>query len=380
MLASINIDALPVELLDKIFGLLSQPAPSTAKLCNQPDISITQSNTTDLKAVSNVSARWRQAILSELFRYTRVIIRSDQRDFASGWPAEYQDFLAFVGRNDLGRSVESFTLLVEESPTLDHDNTVDYSDPVQNRWEGLFRIVNPTRLTIVAPPPLLGLLTAIPVSIDVRPYFHMPYCILSLGLSVPRGAVASSEQSITPASPPTLLSSRPWDSLLLNEGSFVRAYSDPSYPHNTADPPSLLSALAAVSATAPLAPTIRSLAYIAIFPFAAHVAQIHGFLAQLSRFEIQLLPRGDLQPDPLQMGMAEPLAMEFRRDLVYNELLRYVLDSRVGNEPCLEEIVCHDVAVDATAWKTAVVTQLSVEPERWSEDPDREGVFVRTKQ
>ena len=371
------MDFLPTELLDKIFASLSQPAPSASNLRNQPSFEITQSENTDLKSVSLVSSRWRQTVLPQLFRHARVILRVENRDPTSGWPAIYQDYLTFIETNELERAIESFTLLVEASPVPDQDDAVNYSDQMQNRWHDLLLIVNPKRLTIAALPPILGLLAALPVPMDSRQELHMPYCILSLGCSVSSRSPAPSPLNLAQPSTRTLLSCHPWDSLLLNEGSFLRAYTNTSY--QSTNPPSLLSALALLPLPTTLTPTIRSLTYIAIFPFWEHVAQLHGFLAHLRRLEVQLLPRGDLQPDPWQSGMADTLVLQYHKDLAYSNLLRHMLDAPIGQAQCLEEIVCLDVAVDAAGWKEAVQTELAGITGDWKEDPDREGVFVQVR-
>jgi hypothetical protein len=369
-----NINSLPAELLDKIFGFLDQPAPSVAVLEDQPQLEITFSNTADLKSISCVSSRWRQAVIQPLFRHTRLIFRSDNRDFTTGWPAEYQSFLAFVRSNDLGPSVQSFTLEVEESPDLDHDDEIYSSEPIPNPWQDFFAALDPLRLTIIAPPPVLGLLTAIPVTVDVRPRFHMPYHILSLSRAPPPNQKPLSSDTATPL--PTIFSFRSWDLLLLNEGSFIRAYSDPSYPHNAIDPPSMLSSLAETPGILPA--SIHLLVYVAIFPPSMHVIQLQNSFPHLRRLTIRFMPHHDILPDPGQMGGADLMLMEVERDMAYGGLVRSILDAGVYRAQNLEEIACRDVTVDGAPWREVVVRELAVGAGQWSGDPDRYGVLVKT--
>jgi len=145
---------------------------------------------------------------------------------------------------------------------------IDENHEVQNRWEDIFRIVNPKHLTIVYAPPLLGILARLSVRVDVHREFRMPYCILSLILlfQKPFGASTKTPPPLTP----TLLSHRPWTSLLLNKGSFLRAYASPDGHSTLMYPSSLLSALTSLPSPA-LAPFIYSPTYIAIFTFGSDI-------------------------------------------------------------------------------------------------------------
>ena len=367
----IAIESLPPELLDKIFSFLIQPAPSLSRLHDQPVFEITHSKHVNLKSISCVSQRFRQAVLHLLFQHIRVQLRSNDE---ACWPARYQDFLAFATRTDLRSTAESFTLLIEESERLDHDETADRSDSISIHWQHLFRVIDPLRLTIVAAPPVLGLLAAQPVKVDVAGNFHMPYHILSLSRSV---SSRNKQQDPDFASDPTspLLQIRPWESLVLNEGSFIRAYSIPDYPFVIAEPPSILPTLLSLSSN--LALTIRSVSYIAIFPMGPHLKYLYPIFVYLQRFYFQLLPRRDVLPDIRQRAAVDTMFLTIGRDLSYNAILYRVLGRMAGSLSAnLVEVECGDVAVDPT-WKS-IVADFPAHTRGWHVDPLREGVLIRS--
>lgn len=112
---------------------------------------------------------------------------------------------------------------------------------LQGHWQALFNVLDPLRVTIVAPPPILSLLVAYRMNIVDTYMFHMPYHILSLARSQPQNR--SRRDHIATENDLTLLHFRPWHSLLLNEGSFGRIHQffDP-----VPRPPSILPGLAGV--------------------------------------------------------------------------------------------------------------------------------------
>ena len=370
----IAVGCLPVEILNSIFEHLVQPEPSADCLYAQPRFDITESKKSYLKSASQVCTRWRVLVQPALFRHARLIIRRNEWDLRDGWPPGFYAFLTFLRDRDLARSVETFTLLVGESNESDHDDTIDYTDSVRNRWQELLEIIHPSRLTIVAPPPVLGLLTGIPITVDVRPSFHMPYHILSLGRTVPRQNAPPPDHPAPEV--PTLLTLRPWESLLLNEGSFLRAYSDPRYPDNhiVIEPPSILPAFVAPASALP-PPSLTSLAYVAIYPFIWHVEHLTYLFPQLRRLYVQIVPQDDVAPDPMMTSRVDWLTLRFSTEESYRRLLIEV--ATPGHLANMEEIVIDDVNLDKTQWAEYVLQLLEADEVPWREDPRRRGILVK---
>lgn len=117
-------------------------------------------------------------MLLDLFRHARVVIRSSAKPPHPGGQtsAKNSSPLYSVARNDLGGRVESSALFVEEARVLGQDDVIDENHEVQNRWEDIFRIVNPKHLTIVYAPPALGMLAGLSVRGGCSP--RLSYAIL----------------------------------------------------------------------------------------------------------------------------------------------------------------------------------------------------------
>lgn len=73
----INMDSLPNELLIQIASHLDLPPPSVTKFTHEPSSHLTHSEQTPLKALSQVSWRWRKIVLSILFHYSRIALDKD---------------------------------------------------------------------------------------------------------------------------------------------------------------------------------------------------------------------------------------------------------------------------------------------------------------
>lgn len=73
------MDSLPNELLMQIASHLDSTPPSIAKFAYEPAADLTCAGETSLKALSQVSWRWRKIILPILFRYSRISLNPDPR-------------------------------------------------------------------------------------------------------------------------------------------------------------------------------------------------------------------------------------------------------------------------------------------------------------
>jgi len=68
---------LPNELLAQIASHLDVPSPSVTKFAHEPSSLLTCSDATPLKALSQVSWRWRKIVLPILFHYSRILLDRD---------------------------------------------------------------------------------------------------------------------------------------------------------------------------------------------------------------------------------------------------------------------------------------------------------------
>jgi hypothetical protein len=369
-----GIQSLPPELLDEIFSLLSQPSPSIQRLQYQPFHDLTHSTILDLKSISHVSQRWRQAILPLLFQHVRMILPLD--NIQSKWPTELEDFLTFVLKNTLESKIHSFTLVVQDhQPIRTYYDLDKLPDAPDKHWPHLFNTINPFRLTIIAPPPILGYLTDLSVDIDNVADFHMPYHILSLTQCSTSHPTENRNEDLS-ITETALLRVRPWESLLLNEGSFIRTYSTAYYGRDVRNPPSILPSLVQDQASRKGLQTIKSVSYVALYPASVHVISLSDLFAHIQSLHIQLVPQHDPFPDQLQHGVAAFMAMEMQRLWCYRSLIRASINACDDGTLALREISCGDAAV-GPVWKDTVQHTADYFPGYWINDPLREGVLVR---
>ena len=378
---SIGIGSLPPELLYNIFSLLDRAPPSVPRLYDQPSYEITHSSVLDLKSASRVSQFWRQATLPLLFRHTRMLL--EVNTILDNWPTLMQEFLDFVRENDLEWKVESFTVAVRDQhgEVHGHNGSLEFGPRsfLHQYWERLFNVLKPLRLTIVAPPLLLGVLVGISVDTNMADEFYMPYHIFSLSRSLPSAQIQQPESIIKYKPWATLLYSPCWDSLLLNEGSFMRPYSTNDYLSHISNPPSVLSILEneRPDFRVLLADTITSVSYIAVFPPRSHIRYLSILSSRLERIYIQFVPRHDLTLDNWQRGNADVMTINAERELTYQSFLDEafsVYDPHLTLS--LRDIECGDATDDPT-WKELVGHAIEADPKPWRTDPEREGALIR---
>ncbi|KAH8671628.1 hypothetical protein BX600DRAFT_434727 [Xylariales sp. PMI_506] len=299
---------------------------------------------TNLKSLSFVSKKWRSAVLPLLFRN---VLWKPEISSLSAFNVQPVPLLEFIIKNGLESYVTTFTLLVGYvEQDVDSTRIAEQIRPghLEWLWDRLFSVVDPLRFTIIAPPTTLAAFLNRMLFLDDAWAFNIPYHILSLarctraaskptdaltdttsaseGILFPTNAAASyvaspdplSEASATspfatPASPSVsqsgghcstnatappspLFTVRPWTSLLLNEGSSIRAYQ--TYEFFLRSPPSMLSALLGFGEypnNRPLLPpSITDFNYIAVFPLASHMSTMCAHLPRVRRLFVQLAP------------------------------------------------------------------------------------------
>jgi hypothetical protein len=242
---------IPNELFLHIFSFLDAPRTSTADLIKEPNFKLTHTAVADLKAISLVSKQWRLAILPQLFKHARFTIpRSEGLTFSL--QERVQPFLDFLTYYSLSKSIDSLTLLAEEKVISHCQTGLALSTEVATFWDALFNTVDLMDLLIIAPVEALGVLTSCCINMQDAWAFDYPYHYLRLQrprhskLAGPEYTVLpdqnpdghpyyganglttleNSGRSIAPGeSTSPLFAIRPWTSLFLNEGSFIRAYS-----------------------------------------------------------------------------------------------------------------------------------------------------------
>ncbi|KAH8896510.1 hypothetical protein GQ53DRAFT_743653 [Thozetella sp. PMI_491] len=480
----VTIDSLPTELLAQIFSYLTEPPPSTSRLHDQPEPHLLRSEHQDLKNLSLVSRRWRAISLPVLFRHVQWSF--DRWDLLAVEPAQESDPvaalppLAFLRANDLGRHVESLTLMVSDSlqgmwrlaeagsspdaPTFSSarsamgstsgsssrhgdlfDNRSDQGEETrhpdiatraatyneQNNWvwEMLFGLMDPRQLNIIASPRILASLLSRMLFLGDSWSFKDQCHVLSISRESGKGSArATVERALESAPagdssdsapglrqrastekvqcnnrgmkrvPCNLFTIRPWTSILLNEGSSTRVYK--TYEFFLKRPPSILGALLGAEEfpnDRPLIPsTIRSLAYVAIFPLSSHFNTLVRSLPPLDRLFVQLVPRNDILQNPEEMRNVLTSDLWMERNTCYSMVMRELLtgsahendmeefgDGFAGaggahtrNWRNLREFESGDAA-DKDAWDMAVQY---VRMSRTGWRVEREGVFVRAPQ
>ncbi len=109
------VEPLPPELLTEILSYLNR-TPSQTWLYEHPDRAVPNSLSTDerdLKAASCVCKKWRRCSLDQLFAHVRWYL--DLQDLALVDPGQGPASMplpAFLQRNGLGQSVQTFTVVV----------------------------------------------------------------------------------------------------------------------------------------------------------------------------------------------------------------------------------------------------------------------------
>ncbi len=256
----LSIDVLPNELLSHVLGFLdvSPPSATTSELVNEPRLNLTRATNAPLHAASLVSRRWRQAAKPLLFKHVQFVVQKpkEQRLALS---EEIRPFLDFMVDDELAKNAASFTLIVHHKKIANILGGEHTPDGFASFWNSLFNVINPSVLLIVAPAQALGSLTSCHVHLEDEWTFDTPCHYLRLeqpSKGTAKDAVDQAKQFTDAANPSlpepadtrepsenpratssTLFQIRPWTKLLLNEGSFIRAYA--TYEWWLRNPPSV---------------------------------------------------------------------------------------------------------------------------------------------
>lgn len=377
-----DLDFLPEELKTHIISYLNDEPPSTSWYKRTPRLCLGGSNSTPLKNLSRASKSWRRLTKTALFRCIRiniVALREDAlfafyrpwttnfrhavevrkhnfRDWLfrrAGYPTDTEwiyrhawqdtapqrashwltaldstlsDLLVFLTANELCSNVESVSVMAEGE--LD-DNSSDY---IRNEvhcligsatfWEVLFRNIEPSQITLVAPPSTLACLLNCSIRmLDSWAFAGMDYELVTLRRTKGPSQVWAKPKLINDdgcesvhlrASPadyarPALASVlyiRPWSHLIINEGSYLAAYSTYEYFHK--EPPGIIYPLAQ-GFEVPM--SLDTLTYHSIFPFHDYLAAAVNLMSTgiIRNLHVQLAPSAtDTNwDDPSLVGKAD---------------------------------------------------------------------------
>ncbi|KAH6609575.1 f-box domain-containing [Trichoderma cornu-damae] len=383
-----------------------------------------------IKSASLVCRLWRRCLLPLLFRNAvwrfQHIARPSERDDPLA-VVEELEFLRFLNRAALARFVESLTIIVDypasevgqdtghhanwgilpshcPAPTRQGpDGLLPASGPASGPsaqcrsndwlWHTIFRSLDLSTINLVSSPAILASLLGRPINLSGCWIFRQRFHILSLSRPAERRqrqhdapspgnsaapANASPSNGASATVPCSLFSIRPWESMLLNEGSSVKVYTTYEYFHHA--PPSLLPALLD-SSDASMQPllrgTLRSFSYVAIFPLATHINDVLiPRVPALERFYIQIVPRApSFAEDDYRHPAMDISDLWLERNTAYAQLVMAIFDPPpLGSWSSLQYFETGD-AIDREAWEQAVRYVIFAAGDTWK--VAGEGKFVR---
>jgi hypothetical protein len=219
-----NIVALPTELIRQIFSTVANfdaPPPSAEKFCEEPSPELTRSTNKPMKALSWVCHRWRDIILPELFKYSRVSLNCDSQwlslsaelaqhlqcdrsarardlireiqatqahQLITAMPFKYiapgdeymqkipcnhyhwvpssrgnvDSFLQFIEKYELTSRVKSLVVYTEQEVERYRENIEEVLAvrEIATMWRNVFHCIDPERVVIAAPPSTLAALAS----------------------------------------------------------------------------------------------------------------------------------------------------------------------------------------------------------------------------
>ncbi|KAI1258561.1 hypothetical protein F5Y18DRAFT_344135 [Xylariaceae sp. FL1019] len=418
------MDCLPVELWLQIFGHLDGRAPSESHRHEPPRLILFLANPTSrkpLKTLSLVCKAMRILILPILFRNVQwaPYICSLRHFTLNPIP-----LVRFLDKNDLVRHAASFTLLIgyDEPWDLSADPYEGMIRPADLEWfwSQLFSVIDPLRVTLIAPPTTLAALISRVVSLNDSWAFGEHYHMFTLsrqtreeendepvsravpepGKTIRASQVAPSSMgnpplspvsltssiygrrtsaSVQPRSPPpcVLFTSRRWTSLLLNEGSYTNTYRYQNFEE--LEPPSLLGAFLGTESYPNNRPLITSsivdFGYVAVFPPASHVYTLLENVPVLDRLFLQITPDPDnyLKEDA-DWENIEEAELWLQRNQIYTLLVRELM-ADLGRRK-IRVFESGDPS-DRKVWDLTSAWFLSSGLKTWK--IVQEGLFVRTR-
>ncbi|KAL6863986.1 hypothetical protein J3F83DRAFT_744195 [Trichoderma novae-zelandiae] len=431
------ISQLPNELIAYILNFLDTPSDFEERLYDDPALipgpnhsgCSSDPSRGSIKTASLVCRLWRRCTLPLLFRnviwrFQHIIRPPPGQDPLT--TVEGLEFLRFLVHTGLGQCVQSLTVIIDYPtsaigddithytnwgvlpshvpfPILtEHDDVIIEPGPIPRPkgqsnnwlWETIFDHLDLLSINLVSSPAILASLLGRPMDLSGCWIFRQRFHILSLSrpaktvhklaapptTSTPPASSTARANRIKSTVPCSLFSIRPWESMLLNEGSSVKVYTTYEYFNHV--PPSLLHALLDTSDESMqylLQNTLRSFSYIAIFPLATHINHdlIHRIPA-LESFYIQIVPRApSFAGDDYRHPAMDISDLWMERNTAYASLIMAIFDPPpLGSWSSLQYFESGD-AIDREAWEQAVRYVIFAAGATWK--VAGEGKFVRRK-
>lgn len=287
------IESLPNELLDEIAYLLSSDPPSSNGLHQPPTTYITRSKTRDLKHVSLTCPRLYNIVRPRLFSHCCFELK------------DANEYLSFISESKLDRYVTS--AVVKASDAL--EDCEIFGAPW---WRRFLSSLVPRRLTVIAPPSVIGRMFEMQIPQEHGWAFEIPLQVVQLECDW-----GNCKPNLVSDEDCGLLDCLPWSSMQFNESSSLKAYNHYEYflyqipsifhrwspwasTHSLSERPHLSSSLA----------NLTSFTYVAVFPFYNHVQLVLDaveFMTNLRSLKIQLGPSyNDRATEIEQRGSMDP--------------------------------------------------------------------------
>ena len=251
------LESLPGELLGQILLLLSTEPPSIENFNHRPcERLYGDAAASPLKSLSRCSRRLRAIAYPYLYKHS--MIRH----------VRWEQFVSFCRKQGLEEDIRSLRILIEYSPVTEHCCHRLFSTIL----ESLPCIAT---LVITCPPDQFHLLTNEPTHTVDSWTFNMPWQSLRLDMT------EANRREVREISVPLpVFELLPWEALSVNEGSFLRAYTQ--YEYFLRQPPTILIATRESPGHHQLHSSflegLRHFNYTAIFPFYNHVSNVMNLI------------------------------------------------------------------------------------------------------
>ncbi|KAF5658420.1 hypothetical protein FHETE_9896 [Fusarium heterosporum] len=333
---------LPNELIAHILNFLDSESDLQTRIYQDPakmSRPVSSGPKTPLKNASLVCRLWRTSTINSLFRHIVWPFQRFNKPVTQDIASRI-DVLDFIRRNDLSKIVETFAIIIDtprgsgqnrysdelwgilppacdqpESPmswnllwsvlSQEDQNTSEREDTGTRcqwdnnwLWHTIFDVIDPLRITLVSSIDVLASLLSRTVDLSSHWAFNSTYYIvslsrsnLSMGLERKSDLLPSQLAGLRNRIPCDLFHIRDWTSLLINEGSFAPVYSTYEFFHYSAA--TLLPAIfdASDPSFSTLCANLKSLSYIATFPFSHHISDfLIPHCPPVEHLFVQLMP------------------------------------------------------------------------------------------
>ncbi|KAH0848835.1 hypothetical protein AYO21_08280 [Fonsecaea monophora] len=262
----------PNEILSRIISFLDAPSPFDADILQKPKSGLIPfESEAGIELTSIPTSLHRQHALKNLTltcRLLRTLTLPVLFKHSVLHPLLLSDFLSFLKRHNLNQYVVS---VVAHVPG--HYNHIHPA-----WWARLLNEVPATRFGIVAAPEILTELTGICSWTSDAWAFDMAFQILRLDQTLEAARTPIDYDDL-----PNFLVARPWQNMVVNEGSSLLAYT--TYEFFLRRTPSLLTALHSNNSAAgdALFNNLLSFDFISIFPFYNHVDEVLKSVRKMRR-------------------------------------------------------------------------------------------------